>query len=134
MKEIEQQLERIFKLLDVKNKSQLAIKLGIRNNTVSSWIKRGKIPLKNLEKIVNEKNTSIEYLQNGNTDTLKNKSNVNNGLMLNGDINGVININTNDFNHKNDIKEIIELLKYAPSGFLENLKTKLNEFKNMSKF
>ncbi len=47
--------------------------------------------------------------------------------------NSHININANDFNHSEDIKEIIELLKYAPSDFLNTVKSKLKQFKSISK-
>ncbi len=47
-------------------------------------------------------------------------------------INGTININTSAFNHSEDIKEIVELLQFAPSGFLTIIKTKLNQFKELS--
>lgn len=47
-------------------------------------------------------------------------------------INGNITINTSDYNHSNDIKEIIELLHFAPSGFLTIIKDKLKSFKDMS--
>jgi hypothetical protein len=52
----------------------------------------------------------------------------------NSTVNGSFNINTSDFNHSNDIKEIVELLQFAPSGFLTIIKEKLQAFKKMSHF
>ena len=57
-----------------------------------------------------------------------------NSIAVGGTINGNININTSDYNHADDIKEIIELLKFAPSGFLTIIKDKLKSFKKMSAF
>jgi len=46
--------------------------------------------------------------------------------------NGNISINTSSFNHGQEIKEIIELLKYASPQYLNMIKQKLEEFKKMS--
>ncbi|MDQ7084414.1 MAG: helix-turn-helix transcriptional regulator [Sulfurovum sp.] len=58
----------------------------------------------------------------------------NNNNIIVGNGNGSININTEKFNHKEDIKDIIELLEFAPAGFLTIIKEKLLAFKKMSHF
>lgn len=58
----------------------------------------------------------------------------NNNITTGGTINGNISINTNKFSHKNDVMEIIELLEYAPSGFLSIIKEKLLAFRKLSEF
>jgi len=45
--------------------------------------------------------------------------------------NGNMTINTSNFNHSTEIKEIIELLAYAPPTYLNKIKEKLEDFKQM---
>lgn len=54
--------------------------------------------------------------------------NCNHGTVV-GVNNGNISVNTSDFNHSTDIKEIIELLHFAPPAYLAKLKKKLEEYK-----
>ncbi|MDQ7085918.1 MAG: hypothetical protein Q9M36_13850 [Sulfurovum sp.] len=43
-----------------------------------------------------------------------------------------IEINTSNFNHSNDIKNIVTLLDYAPSNFLMQIQDRLEQFKKLS--
>ncbi len=58
----------------------------------------------------------------------------NNSIAVSGTVQGNINLNTSDFNHSEDIRDIVELLQYAPSAFLTTIKTKLEKFKELSTF
>jgi len=49
-----------------------------------------------------------------------------------GHNNSNISINTASFDHGHEIKEIVELLQYAPSAFLGQVKERLLEFKKLS--
>jgi len=56
---------------------------------------------------------------------------INKGTVI-GINNGNISISAATFDHTGIVKEIIELLKYAPPGYLDIIKNKLEEFKKMS--
>jgi len=83
-------------------------------------------------------NISLDWLLTGKGDMYLNNSVSqsvvgDNNIQIGGE-NGNISINTNKFSHKNDVMEIIELLEYAPSGFLTIVKDKLLVFKKLSEF
>jgi transcriptional regulator with XRE-family HTH domain len=56
---------------------------------------------------------------------------INKGTII-GVNHGNISISGSIFDHTDIVKDIIELLKYAPPGYLEIVKAKLEEFKKFS--
>lgn len=107
-------------------KQELAEKVKVTRQTLNNWEKE-KPELIKLIKLGLEK----ENQENNN----QKKGENNNGIIIkNNNNNGNININTSSFNNAKDIEEVIELLKYAPSGFIVEIKKRLKQFKEMSKF
>jgi len=138
MESIKDILSRLCEYYEVPNNRQLSDKIGVNYNTISTWIKRESIPYEKLHSIAHNESISFDWLLFGKKSSEKNHSNTvignNNITTGGGSINGNININTSKFNHKDDVIEIIELLEYAPSGFLTIVKDKLLAFKKMSEF
>jgi ribosomal protein S16 len=142
MESIKEVLGRLCLFYGVSNNRKLSEKIDINYNTISTWVKRGSIPYDKLHNIVQRESISFDWLLTGkgqmHPEEPANSSSVaiNNsvGNVVNSTVSGGIHINTNDFNHSEDIKEIIELLKFAPSGFLTILKNKLLSFKELAQF
>jgi len=142
MENIKSILERLQILYKAPNNRQLAEKMNVNYNTLNTWIKRESIPYELLHGIVQNENISMDWLFRGKgemrpitvnrddstKDNSSNKTIGNNNNILNGNIN----INTSEFNHGADIKEIIDLLQYAPSEFLNILKERLKKFKELT--
>jgi len=130
-------LERLYTALDIKKDKDFCDKYDIKSNTLSTWKKRDSIPYEKIALIANDNNISFDWLLTGKGKMLikeedKSNSNTvgNNNLVVNGA--NTIKINTQNFNHSKDIKNIIELLDYAPNNFLLKVQEKLEQFKNMS--
>ncbi len=107
-------LDEIKVLLNIKTDQELAETLGVGYHAMVAWLQRDKIPSKWMRII----DTKIN---------IKNET----GMIV-GINNGNMTINTSTFNHSDQIRDIIELLKYAPPGYLDIIKTKLEEFKKFS--
>lgn len=93
-------------------------------------IETGKVKnIKNNELGTLEKQYDINplWVLTGDGNLLKNDT----GMIV-GINNGNMTINTSSFNHGQEIKEIIGLLKYASPQYLNTIKQKLEEFKKMS--
>ncbi len=130
--EVRQVLSRMMLEFDVSKFKDLALKLGVSENTIDVWKRRKNIPEKNLLKCVHLTDCDYNWLLTGDKKEVSHSvigdNNVNIG---NGNGNNV-HINISQFDHKDDIKEIIELLRYAPSGFLDTVKDRLKQFKELS--
>ena len=59
-------IERIKPILGVSSNIDLSEKLGISYNTLNSWIKRGQIPSKYINSIVQNEQLSYDFVMNGN--------------------------------------------------------------------
>jgi len=135
-------LNRLYEELGIKKDNEFCKQYDIKASTLSSWKKRDSIPYEIIEEISQNENLSLDYILLGrrtsqNENNIKvsantNNSNIGSNNVVNGDINGNININTSEFNHGHDIKEIIDLLQYAPSTFLNILKDRLKKFKELT--
>lgn len=130
-------IDKMKKISNVKSDKEVAKLLKTKADTLSQWKTRNKIPFKELLEYSNIQNISLNWLLTGKGEmylTDKTHKNINSNIITGGQINGDINMSVNmaQFNHTEDIKEIIELLKYAPSGFLSIIKNKLIQFKELS--
>ena len=133
MESIKDILNRLCEYYKVPNNRQLSDKIEVNYNTINTWIKRESIPYEKLHKIAQKESISLDWLLFGEKKSEKETSIGNNNIVM-GDIQGNnnININISQFDHKDDIVEIIELLEYAPSGFLTTIKERLHTFKDLS--
>jgi len=139
---INERLEKVRKNESL-NKKEFASKLGITAQGYNNYFKgEREIPTDLSIRINQLFNVSLDWLLTGKGEmylgkegnTISNGVVMGNNIQINGQNNGDITINTNRFSHKNDIREIIELLEYAPSGFLTIIKEKLQQFKKLSEF
>jgi len=110
-------INKIKKEYGLTSDEELALKLGISKYSIDKWIQRDKIPDK-WQIILGQKPSLTNH----------------HGIQIanNSTINGNITINTSLFNHSEDIKEIVELLQFAPIGFLKQVKERLQKFKELS--
>jgi len=109
--------------------------LEISYDTLNGWLKRKSIPLKIINRIVEEKNVSYDWLLTGKGEKFlndeKNKySSINinnkNGNLGNLAVNGNLTINTRDYNVDNtEIEELLELLKKVPNSWIRNIIKKI---------
>jgi len=108
---------------------ELADILGTPTQRITD-IETGKVKnIKNNEIVILEKKYDINplWVLTGDGNLFKND----NGMIV-GINNGNMTINTSSFNHSQEIKEIISLLKYASPQYLNTIKQKLEQFKKMS--
>jgi len=128
-------LKRILQEFGFLNNKELANYLEISYDTLNSWLKRESIPLKVINRIVEERNVSYDWLLTGkgekflNDDKNKYSSiNINNknGKLENLAVNGNITINTKDYNVDNtEIEELLELLKKVPNSWIRSIIKKI---------
>lgn len=122
------------------SKKDFSSELSITQNAYTNYSKgKRAIPTDLLLKIQDMYSININWLLTGKGEMYLKKTASQNiigdhNITAGGAINGNISINTSKFNHKDDVAEIIELLEYAPSGFLTIIKEKLLAFKKMSEF
>jgi len=90
---------------------EIALKINQMFNISMDWLLTGKGPMRNDE--------SISVVATHNSIAV-------------GHNNSNVSINTASFDHGHEIKEIVELLQYAPSAFLGQVKERLLEFKKLS--
>ena len=122
------------------SKKDFSHNIGISPNAYTNYI-TGKriIPTDVAIKIKQLYDISIDWLLTGKgnmkLDVSDEKKNINNGnnfgqnnIIYNGDKI----VNTSDFNNKEDVGELLELLKYAPPALIKNIKSKLTELKKFS--
>lgn len=117
-------LNSIKQEMNLNTDEELSELLGTSKSSLDKWIQRNKIPDK-WKYIIKEKLESKSKYHNH----VRSIKNFNYSYIVNGDIY----INTSQFDHKEDIKEIIRLLPYAPGNFLKTIKEKLETFEELSK-
>lgn len=134
LKNTKKVIDRMKEVTSSRTYQELADILEIKLATIDNWKKRHFVPEKNLLKCVHLTNCDYDWLVTGEKKETSNSIVGNNGVIIDGGHGNNININISQFDHKEDIKEIIELLQYAPSNFLDTVKDKLYEFKKLSQF
>lgn len=116
-------LNAVKQELKLDTDEELSKYLGASKPSLDKWIQRNRVPDK-WKLIIKEK------VERGSRNHYR--------ISVVGDnnhssiINGDIHINISQFDHKEDIEEIIRLLPYAPSKFLEQLKIRLKTFEELS--
>lgn len=111
--EVRECLDELKYQLKIKTDSALAEYLGVSPSALTKWLSRNELPSKwqiKINNMLSAKDKGVLVVEN----------------------NGHISVNTSTFNHSAEVKDIIELLKYAPPGYLEIVKAKLEEFKKFS--
>jgi len=132
-------LKEVRKYLKL-TQQQLADEIGEKWHKIKDVeTNKNKLSVDIADKLREKYSISFDWLLTGKgemclTEPTTPSNTLNNSVLIQGTTNGNININTEKFNHKEDIKEIIELLEYAPAGFLTIIKSKLQAFKDMSHF
>lgn len=140
MNNIDKILVRLYSALKISKDKEFCDKYDIKANTVSSWKKRNSVPYELIQEISQNENISFDWILSGKGSMYLKEDSIaqNNSVMISGNtnnsniINGNISINTSNFNHSEDIKDIVELLQYAPSNFLMQIKERLEKFKELS--
>lgn len=122
------------------SQDEFAEKLGTSQDMISK-IETGKtsISQKISIKLLNEFNVNLNWLFSGKGSMFLASEGEKISLTAADSVVSIVNGSGNTVEIKKgevvdlgEIKEIIECLKYAPKPFLDNLKTKLKEFKKMS--
>lgn len=136
---INKRLDEVRELVGL-TKKKYASELGITAQAYNNYYKGDRdIPTELALRVNQLFNISLDWLLTGKgkmyiQDSTSLQVIGDNNITVGSAVNGNISINTSKFNHKEDILEIIELLEYAPSGFLSMLKEKLLAFKKLSEF
>ena len=135
---IEKRIKEVRKKLKYNSRDDFATNMGIPFSTLRSY-EQGKssIPHTFLIKLNEQYSVSIDWLLTGKGEMFINSepknseaSGSNNNVVGFNNINGDITIN--EYNDKEDIKEIVELLKFVPKATLHRLKDKLNKIKEVN--
>jgi len=123
MQNVISQLDRLKKIYEVRTDTDLAKALQKDKNTVCVWKRRGAIPSDVFMKVSLDESISIDWLINGSgkkeitpLDEISEKISLVDGLL----------------SDERSIK-IVQLLPYAPKEFLDQIITRLEEFKKLSK-
>ncbi len=138
MRKIDPILNRIKQVLRVNTDREMTEKWGIKYSTLDTWKSRDKIPSKRLKEFAQNESISLDWVLYGDKNSHIEENSIKNGEKMrvigdgNTTLNGNININTQQFNHADDIEEIINLLQYAPSEFLSIVKDKLKKYKEIT--
>ncbi len=131
---VEKRLKEARKKIGFNSRDDFANALDMPFSTIRTY-EQGKVSIPHtfLIKINEQYNISIDWLLTGRGEMFFNQnnsfSNISNSNVVN---NSTININSKDYNDEDDIKDIIELLKYAPKQFLHKLREKLKQIKNVT--
>lgn len=102
---------------ECKTDTALARALGVDKNTVSVWKNRNEIPANVLKKVSKNENISLDWLLSG----------VGQMEIMSSDEQFQKILAESDLNRK-----VSNLLQYAPKPFIEQLITRLEEFKRLS--
>lgn len=134
--QLENILIRLRKHYKVANNRKLSELLEIKYSTLATWLQRDKIPYELLSDCSQNENLSMSWLLFGKGQmSLNEEKNINNGNNF-GQNNMIHNgdkiVNTSRFNYKEDVKDLLELLEYAPPAYIKSFKNKLLKFKEMS--
>ena len=118
---------------------ELSNKIGIPYRTIVNYENSTrKISSDFIESLVIHLGINANWLLTGKGNMLltdeKKRIEINNGHTINGvgNITGNVIFSENDFDNKQEAKEVVGLMKYAPPAFIHNIKSKLLEFKKFS--
>lgn len=134
-------IKTIKQELECKNYKELADLMGVKEGRIktlaSSKSTSSSFSEEELKILVKKFDFNMYWLVLGEGEMYRNNNNDKINIEINGNknnstVNGNININTSEFNHGHDIKEIIDLLQYAPSEFLNILKERLKKFRELT--
>lgn len=137
MEELKDRVKYLRNALKIGSQEKLAEILNVNGARVKS-IETGRVKDMTAQEaniLVKKFNLNIDWLLTG-KGTMWNEESASvvathNSIAV-GHNNSNISINTASFDHGHEIKEIIELLQYAPSAFLGQVKERLLEFKKLS--
>lgn len=116
-----EQMERLKKVFGVHTDKAVGDKLYKDKNTVSGWKKRG-IPLDVLRKVSVDESVSLDWLVSGvGSMELQSSDQTLNEISL---ISGLLSDNRSI--------RIVELLPYAPKEFIDQVISRLEEFKRLT--
>lgn len=122
MQNVADQVERLKKVFRVKTDVALAEKLGKDKNTVSVWRRRNSIPLDVFRKVSVDESVSLDWLVSGvGSMELQSADQTLNEISL---ISGLLSDNRSI--------RIVELLPFAPKEFIDQVISRLEEFKKLS--
>lgn len=122
MQNVADQVERLKKVFHVKTDVALAEKLGKDKNTVSVWRRRNSIPQNVFRKVSVDESVSMDWLVSGvGSMELQSADQTLNEISL---ISGLLSDNRSI--------RIVELLPYAPKEFIDQVISRLEEFKKLS--
>jgi len=122
MQNVADQVDRLKKVFRVKTDVALAERLGKDKNTVSVWRRRKSIPLDVFRKVSVDESVSIDWLESGvGSMELQSADQTLNEIGL---ISGLLSDNRSI--------RIVELLPYAPKEFIDQVISRLEEFKKLS--
>lgn len=122
MQNVADQIDRLKKVFHVKTDVALAEKLGKDKNTVSVWRRRKSIPLDVFRKASVDESVSMDWLVSGlGSMELQSADQTLNEISL---ISGLLSDNRSI--------RIVELLPYAPKEFIDQVISRLEEFKKLS--
>ncbi len=118
---VHEQMERLKKVFGVHTDKAVGYKLDKDKNTVSGWKKRG-IPLDVLRKVSVDESVSLDWLVSGvGSMELQSADQTLNEISL---ISGLLSDNRSI--------RIVELLPHAPKEFIDQVISRLEEFKKLS--
>jgi hypothetical protein len=122
MQNVADQVDRLKKVFRVKTDVALAERLGKDKNTVSVWRRRKSIPLDVFRKVSVDESVSIDWLVSGvGSMELQSAEQTLNEISL---ISGLLSDNRS--------VKIVELLPYAPKEFIDQVISRLEEFKRLT--
>ena len=116
-------LNSIKQELDLNTDEELAKFLGASKSSLDKWIQRDTVPDK-WKFIIREKLHTKTQDPNHSTDTGEKNFYYITHTQMHSDL--------AEFDHKEEIEEIIRLLPYAPGKFLNTIKEKLRTFEALS--
>ena len=130
------QIDRLKQVYNKKTDVSLAEVLGISKITVSGWKKRKAIPAEIFKRVAQNENISMDWLLRG---IGKMNIEVDYGQIQDTNYEYSARLSPENDEHLRIISEdennehlIMELLRYAPKPFIEQLITRLDEFKRLS--
>ncbi|MFH0710151.1 MAG: helix-turn-helix domain-containing protein [Pseudomonadota bacterium] len=129
-------MDRLKLYYGVKTYKEVAKKLAISYDTVKSWGNRDKVVIETLLECMQHEPVSVDWLLRGigkmhikSIEAQIQEMNDENNMMLSPEEDGHLRKISEDLNNINYIRE---LLQYAPKPFIEQLITRLEEFKKLS--
>jgi len=127
---------RLKEYFGVSTNKKVGELLNLDYNTIKSWSSRRKIVVETLLTALRGKNININWLFTGNGNMKLSESEIllNDISVIERAFNSSIDPMLLDKISKSEnMQELINLLDYAPDGFLEQIIVRLKEFKEMSK-